>query len=90
MMNEAGVTGIVLEGLLTCALVAGPLLIAALVAGILVGLAQTVAQVNEPSISFLVKLVVVVFVAVALGPTLARQLGEYTRHCLATIESAPR
>ncbi len=86
-MNGGPTTQILLEGLMTCAMVAGPLLVAALLAGVVVGLLQTVAQVNEASISFLVKLVVVIAVAVVMGPTFGRQLGEYTKHCLATLEN---
>ncbi len=89
-MNGPGTTAILLEGLMTCAMVAGPLLLAALVAGIVVGLLQTVAQVNEASVSFLVKLAAVIAIAIALGPTFGRQLGEYTKHCLTTLEGGQR
>lgn len=78
---------LVVDALTTSAIVAGPLLTAALVAGVGVGLAQAVVQVNEQSLSFIVKLVCVAGVLVALGATLAGQLVGYTRRCFSDIET---
>ena len=77
---------LVVDALTTTAYVAGPLLAAALVSGVGVGLAQAVVQVNEQSLSFIVKLVCVAAVMVALGATLAGQLTGYTRRCFTEVE----
>lgn len=76
---------LVVDALSTTAYVAGPLLGAALVAGVAVGLAQAVVQVNEQSLSFVVKLVCVAAVLVGLGATLSSQLVGYTRRCFTDI-----
>jgi flagellar biosynthesis protein FliQ len=55
-------------------LIAGPLLLAELVAGIAVGLLQAVTQVQEQSISFVAKLVVLVVVIAIAGPWMLAQL----------------
>lgn len=81
---------LVVDALSTTAYVAGPLLAAALLAGILVGLAQAVVQVNEASLSFIVKLVCVAGVLVALGATLAGQLVGYTHRCFEGVEQVVR
>jgi flagellar biosynthetic protein FliQ len=81
---------LVMDALTTTALVAGPLLAAALVAGILVGLAQAVVQVNEASLSFLVKLLAVAVVLVGLGAGLAETMTGYTRRCFADVERVVR
>jgi flagellar biosynthetic protein FliQ len=81
---------LVVDALTTTAAVAGPLLGAALVAGVGVGLAQAVVQVNEQSLSFIVKLLSVAAVLVALGATLAGQLTGYTRRCFADVEKVVR
>ena len=73
------------DALSVTAYVAGPLLGAALVAGVAVGLAQAVVQVNEQSLSFVVKLAVVAGVLVALGATLSSQMLGYTRRCFTDI-----
>jgi len=77
---------LVVEALTTTAYVAGPLLGAALIAGVLVGLFQAVVQVNEQSLSFLVKLACVAAVLVGLGATLSASLVGYTRRCFTGIE----
>ena len=76
---------LVVDALTTTATVAGPLLGAALAAGVGVGLAQAVVQVNEQSLSFIVKLVCVAGVLVALGSMLASQLVGYTRRCFTDV-----
>lgn len=77
---------LVVDALTTTGYVAGPLLAASLVAGVGVGLAQAVVQVNEQSISFIVKSASVALVLVALGGLLAAQLTGYTRRCFTGIE----
>jgi flagellar biosynthetic protein FliQ len=69
----------------TTLFVAGPILAAALVAGILVGIIQTATQINEASISFLVKVGAVVAVSLALGPQLASYVIDYTRASFESI-----
>jgi len=66
-------------------LAVGPILAAALVAGLLVGVAQTVLQVNEASVSFVVKVIAVTAVLAVLGPAIGTQMVDYTRHSLESI-----
>lgn len=77
---------LVVDALTTTTYVAGPILVAALIAGIAVGLAQAVIQVNEASLSFLVKLAVVAVVLVGLGATSANHLVGYAHRCFSGIE----
>lgn len=67
--------------------VAGPILAVSLVAGLLVGIAQTVLQINEQSVSFIVKVAAVVTVLLLIGPMLATKVVDYTKHSLEGIES---
>lgn len=76
---------LVVDAMTTTAYVAGPLLGVALVAGVAVGLAQAVVQVNEQSLSFIVKLLCVAGALIALGATLSSQLTGYTRRCFTDI-----
>lgn len=85
-MNPTDTLRIFIDALTTIAYVGGPILGAALVAGIIVGLVQTVAQVNEASISFLVKVVAVVAVMVTAGSALSTHLVGFTRRCLESVE----
>jgi flagellar biosynthetic protein FliQ len=63
--------------------VAGPVLAVTLIAGLLVGVAQTVLQ----SVAFVVKVACVVGVLLLLGPMLANKVVDYTRHSLESIEN---
>lgn len=79
-----------IDALSTLGFVAGPLLIASLVAGVGIGIAQTVTQINEQSISFLVKVVAVSLVLVGMGSALAGSMVTYTRRCFSGIEQVVR
>jgi flagellar biosynthesis protein FliQ len=65
--------------------VVGPVLAVALAAGLVVGVIQTATQINESSISFLVKVSAVLAVLVVLGPQLASYVIDYTRASLSSI-----
>jgi flagellar biosynthetic protein FliQ len=66
--------------------IAGPLLMAALMAGVLVGIIQAATQINEASISFVVKASVVLAVLVAIGPALAGRAVEYARDSFESLQ----
>jgi flagellar biosynthesis protein FliQ len=89
-MNGDQALGLVLDALRAALWVAGPVLVIALLAGIVVGMAQTVLQLNEASISFVVKVIAVVGVLLVLGPFLAQKLVDYTKHSLGSIEHVVR
>jgi len=68
----------------------GPLLLVALIAGVIVGVLQTATQINEASISFLVKVIAVVATGVVVGPMLARHVIDYTKATYAEIAEVGR
>lgn len=65
--------------------VVGPMLIASLVVGVIVGILQAATQINEASISFVVKLVAVGVTVIAIGPWAMRQLVDYTARTIGSI-----
>jgi len=89
-VNPDQAVSLVSDLLRTTLLVAGPLLLISLIAGVLVGIIQTATQVNESSISFLVKILAVVAVGAALGSHLATVLLDYTRANLDAIAQVTR
>lgn len=75
-----------IRGLLTATMmVAGPILVVALIAGVAVGIFQTVTQINEAGISFLVKLVAVIALMLVLGPVMMQQVVTYARNTFASV-----
>ena len=80
-----------LMGLLAAAVqMAAPLLAVSLVTGVTVGLAQAVTQVNEASVSFVVKTAAVLAALAVLGPSLLGLAVQYTRASLLAVEHVVR
>lgn len=84
-MTPEAATTLIAEALRATFMAAGAVLIAALVAGLLVGIAQTVLQVNEASVSFVAKVVAVTAVLAVLGPAIGTQMLDYTRRSLENV-----
>ena len=60
-------------------MVSGPLLLVALFTGLIVSIFQAATQINEMTMSFIPKVLMIVAVAVALGPWMMNMFIEYTR-----------
>ena len=89
-MTTDGAVELLLGAILAWLTMAGPILMAALVMGVLVGVLQAATQINEASISFLTKLVAVGAVIVVLGSWSARQMVEYTTRTIGSIADVSR
>jgi flagellar biosynthesis protein FliQ len=74
------------EALRMALVLGGPPLLAALVVGLLVGIAQTLTQLHEPVVAFVPRLLAVIVVVLALLPWL---LGRWITFAVALIESIP-
>lgn len=66
-------------------LMAGPLLITALIIGLVVSIFQAATQINEMTLSFIPKLLGVAAVLVLLGPWLITTMVDYMRTILTQI-----
>lgn len=75
------------EALWVTALVAGVPLLAALVAGIVIGLFQAATQINEMTLSFVPKLLVLGLALAVGGPWMLEVLLDYTRRLITSIPS---
>ncbi|MFL0671396.1 MAG: flagellar biosynthetic protein FliQ [Erythrobacter sp.] len=67
------------------ALISAPVLIAALVVGLMVGIIQAATSVNEQSLTFVPKLAVTALVFVVLGAAMLALLTDFTREIMAQI-----
>jgi flagellar biosynthetic protein FliQ len=70
------------EGLLLVLLLSGPPLLASLLVGFLMGVFQGATQIQDPTLAFVPKLVVVTLTLLALGPILGTQLVRFTQAIL--------
>lgn len=66
-------------------LVSAPLLMAALAVGLLVSVFQAATQINEMTLSFIPKLLVMFIVLVMAGPWMLNLLMDYTRRLFSSI-----
>ncbi len=67
------------------ALISAPVLIAALVVGLMVGIIQAATSVNEQTLTFVPKLAVTALVFVVLGGTMMALVADFMREIMAQI-----
>lgn len=66
-------------------LLAAPLLLVALVTGLLIGAFQAATQINETTLSFIPKLIAISLALVVAGPWMLKVLISYTRELFESI-----
>ncbi len=71
--------------LLVTTLIAAPLLLIALVAGLVIGMFQAATQINESTLSFIPKLLLLVLALFVAGPWILRVLTDFTRDLYTSI-----
>lgn len=69
-------------------IVSAPLLLVALVVGLLVSVLQAVTQINEATLSFVPKIIALSITLVIAGPWMLNLLVEYIQRILLSIPSA--
>ena len=71
--------------LMGTAMIAAPPLLIALIAGLVIGMFQAATQINESTLSFIPKLLLLVLTLFAAGPWMLRVLTEFTRDLYTSI-----
>lgn len=66
-------------------LVSAPLLLTALAVGLLVSVFQAATQINEMTLSFIPKLLVMFLMLVVAGPWMVNMMMDYTRRLFSSI-----
>ena len=66
-------------------LLSAPLLLTALVVGLLVGIFQAATQINEMTLSFIPKLIAMAAALVIAGPWMLKLMVSYTRELIESI-----
>jgi len=84
-MEEAALLSLVDRMLWVTALVAAPVLLASLAVGLVVGIFQAATSVNEQTLTFVPKLMIVALVLVLFGSTMMAFVGDFTQEIFATI-----
>ena len=85
MQEDAALLALADQTLWVTALIVGPVLIAALLVGLVVGIIQAATSVNEQTLTFVPKLAIVAVVFVILGGTMMALLGDFMREVFAQV-----
>jgi len=80
-MTEQFVAQITNEGLLLTLIVSGPPVLISLLVGLIIALFQALTQIQEQSLTFVPKIIVVFGVLAVMGPMLAGAMVEFGRMC---------
>lgn len=73
------------QALVTLAMLIGPALLSALATGVIIGMFQAATSINEMTLSFIPKLIVLALVFVLLGSWMLDVLVSFTREIFSTI-----
>ncbi len=86
-MTPETITTIGQQAMWVTMLIAAPLLLSALLVGLLIGMFQAATQINEMTLSFIPKLLVMVGALVVAGPWMLGVIVNYTRTLIEQIPS---
>lgn len=86
-MTPETVTTIGQQALWVTMMIAAPMLLSALAVGLLVGMFQAATQINEMTMSFIPKLLVLVLALVVAGPWMLNVISNYTVQLIQRIPS---
>ena len=86
-MTPENVMDLAHKTLMVTTLISAPLLLIALITGLVIGMLQAATQINEATLSFIPKLLVLVLALFASGPWILRVLIDFTRNLYASIPS---
>jgi flagellar biosynthetic protein FliQ len=84
-MTVDGALEMLRNAMLIAAELAGPAILTALMVGVLSGVMQTITQVNEASVSFVLKMLAVCVAFAAMGSHLMSRSVDYTRRTIGSI-----
>ena len=87
-INEAVYMG--QKAMLTIGMICGPVLIAALVVGVIISLFQAVTQLQEMTVVFVPKIFAVFLVLAFLGGWMMQQLVEYGTFCFTSVDDVTK
>jgi len=84
-MNESEIIEICRESIWVIIKLGGPIMIAALVVGVVISLLQAVTQIQEATVAFVPKILVVFFVGLLMLPLMMSTLNTFTQGLAARI-----
>jgi flagellar biosynthesis protein FliQ len=84
-MKPENVMDLAHKTLMVTSLISAPLLLIALITGLVIGMLQAATQINESTLSFIPKLLMLVLTLFVAGPWILRVLIDFTHELYASI-----
>ncbi len=84
-MELAAVTEILRSGILVALKITAPVLIISMLVGVIISIFQAATQINEQTLSFVPKLIVIIVVLIILGPWMGSVIMDYFGQILTLI-----
>ena len=89
-MSEDVVLSLGRDAIWTTVLIASPLLLSALVVGLIVSIFQAVTQINEATLTFIPKMLAIVVVMIVLAPWMTQMITSYTTELFTSLPNYVR
>jgi len=89
-MTEDMVISLGRDAIMTTVILSAPLLISALVVGLIVSVIQAVTQVNEATLTFIPKMITIVIVMLVLAPWMTQMITSYTTELFTSVPNYVR
>jgi flagellar biosynthetic protein FliQ len=89
-MTTGDVISLLQRTLYTMLAVGGPIVLATMAVGLVISIVQAATQINEATLTFVPKLVVVAAILMIAGPGMLQQLVDFTRFIFATAVASAR
>lgn len=89
-MSEDIVLSLGRDAIWTTVLLAAPLLISALVVGLVVSIVQAVTQINESTLTFIPKMLTIVIVMIIMAPWMTQMITAYTTELFTALPNYVR
>lgn len=86
-MTQDQAVGLMNQMLWQCMVIAGPLLAAILIVGLLISIIQATTQLQEMTLSYVPKMVVAGLLLILLGPWMIGRLTQFAIYAIRTIPS---
>lgn len=89
-MTEDIVLSLGRDAIYTTVLLSAPLLLSALVVGLVVSIIQAVTQINEATLTFIPKMLAIVVVMIIMAPWMTQMLTSYTTELFTSLPNYVR
>lgn len=89
-MNEDVVIQLGQDAMRTLAMISAPLLLGALIIGLIVSIFQALTQINENTLTFVPKMIVIAVIIILAGPWMLDTMSTYTTNLFENIATIVR